>query len=46
MSLDRFAIGFLAGVATAALLLTIALLREMSQTAIPVPYDPTDEAGA
>ena len=46
------ALGFLAGVVTAALLLTIALLRDLSaqeaRRVVPLPYEPdeTDEAGA
>lgn len=40
------AVGFLAGVVTAALLLTFAVLRELSQTearrVVPQPYDLTD----
>ena len=44
--MTRYAIGFVAGLATAALALTIAFLRGLSQTAIPIPYDETDEAGA
>ena len=41
-----YAIGFLAGVVTAALVLAIAMFRELSQTVLPEPYDPTDEVGA
>ena len=44
--MTRLTVGFLAGLVTAALLLLFAFLRGLSQTAIPIPYDETDEAGA
>lgn len=42
--MPRLTFAFLAGLVTAALL--FAFLRGLSQTAIPIPYDETDEAGA
>ena len=44
--MTRVTFAFLAGLVTAALLLLLAFLRGLSQTAIPIPYDETDEAGA